>query len=76
MCTSYFPASMSSLPAGVQPYLDEVLDWDHEGVDKDLMEIAHHMLGWEEQLSSQLGLTQVDIHDINKIYFKQPELQR
>ena len=67
---------MSSLPASVQPYLGEVLDWDHKGVDKDLMEIAHHMLGWEEQLSSLLGLTQVDIHDINKIYFKQPELQR
>ena len=52
------------------------MDWDHKGVDKDLVEIAYHMLGWEEQLSSLLGLTQVDIHDINKIYFKQPELQR
>ena len=67
---------MSSLPAGVQRYLDEVLDWDQKGVDKDLMEIAHHMLGWEEQLSALLGLTQVDIHDIKEIYFKQPELQR
>ena len=55
---------------------EEVLDWDQKGVDKDLMEIAHHMLGWEEQLSALLGLTQEDIHDINKIYFQQPELQR
>ena len=67
---------MSSLPAGVQRYLDEVLDWDQKGVDKDLMKIAHHMLGWEEQLSALLGLTQVDIHDIKKIHSKQPKLQR
>ena len=67
---------MSSLLAGVQRYLDEVLDWDQKGVDKDLVEIAHHMLGWEEQLSALLGLTQVDIHDIKEIHFKQPELQR
>ena len=36
-------------------YLDEVLDWDQKGVEKDLMEIAHHMLGWEEQLSDSLS---------------------
>ena len=68
---------MSSLPTSVQPYLDKVLDWDQEGVDKDLIVIAHHMLGWEEQLSAQLlGLTQEDIHDIKEIFFQQPELQR
>ena len=74
--SSFSPASISSLPAGVRRYLDEVLDWDQKGVDKDLMEIAHHMLGWEEQLSALLGLTQVDMHDINRIYSNQPELQR
>ena len=60
----------------MQPYLDKVLDWDQKGVDKDLMEIAHHMLGWEEQLSAPLGLTQVDIHDIKEMHTNKPKLQR
>ena len=69
-------AYVSSLPASARGNLSQLLDWDHGGVDKDLMEIAHHMLGWEEQLSALLELTQVDIHDINRIYSNQPELQR
>ena len=72
----FFIASVSSLPASVQPGLDEVLDWDRKGVDKDLMEIAHHMLCWEEQLSALLGLTQVDIHDIKQMHTNKPKLQR
>lgn len=52
---------VSSLPASVQPYLDYQLDWEHEGVDKDLIEIADNMLHWEEYLCDSLGLTGVDI---------------
>ena len=53
---------MSSLvaSANVHPLLEQQLDWDHEGVDKDLI----HMLNWEEKLCSHLGLTEVDRHDI------------
>ena len=62
---------MSSLvaSANVHPLLEQQLDWDHEGVDKDLI----HMLNWEEKLCSHLGLTEVDRHDI---YPGKPELQR
>ena len=67
---------MWSLPASARPLLEQQLDWDHQGVDKDLIEIAHHMLGWEEKLCSHLGLTEVDVHDIEKIHSGNPELQR
>jgi hypothetical protein len=61
---SYFLAYVSSLPASALPHLDQQLDWDHEGVDRDLIGIAHHMLDWEEKLCAHLGLTAVEVHDI------------
>ena len=64
-----------SLPASARPLLEQQLDWDHEGVDKDLTEIAHHMLDWEEKFCSHLGLTGVDVHDIKELYSGKPELQ-
>ena len=69
---------MSSLVASTNacPLLEQQLDWDNEGVDKDLIEIAYHMLNWEEKLCSHLGLTEVDRHDIKVIYPGKPELQR
>ena len=71
-----FPAYVSSLPPNVRPHLGLQLDHDHEGVDEDLCEIAEHMLGWDEQLSTHLKLTEVDIHDIKAKYNTQPSLQR
>ena len=56
--------------------LDQLLDWDQDGVERDLSEIADHMLGWEERLSVHLGLTPVNISDIKEKYPNQPELQR
>ena len=67
---------MSSLPACARPHLDLELDHGHEGVDKDLCEIAYHMLDWEENFSTHLGLTDIDIHDIKEEYRDRPELQR
>jgi hypothetical protein len=52
------------------------LDWDHDGVDRDLNGIAHHMLDWEEKLCTHLGLTAVDTHDIKAKHPNNPELQR
>ena len=69
-------AYMSSLPANVQPLLKKQLDWDNNGVDRDLIEIAHHMLHWEEKLCSHLRLTAVDVHDIKAKHPNNPELQR
>ena len=66
---------MSSIPAGVRPLLKQQLDWDND-IERDLIEIAHPMLGWEEKLCPQLGLSQVDIHDTKEKYFGKPELQR
>ena len=65
-----FPAYTSSLPASALPHLGQQLDWN------DLIEIAHHMLDWEEKLCTHLGLTAVDIHDIKAKRQNNPELQR
>jgi hypothetical protein len=66
----FFSASCNTISL-----LKQMLDWDNKGVDKDLNEIAYHMLDWEE-LSSQLGLTPVDVHDIKESNIGKPELQR
>ena len=64
-----------SLPASARPLLDKQLDWDNE-TERDLIEIAHHMLDWEEKLCPHLGLTVVDVHDIKEMYSGKPKLQR
>ena len=58
----------------MRPHLENQLDWDND-VDRDLCEIAHHMLDWELKLSTRLKLTEVNIRDI-KDEFSIPELQR
>ena len=57
---------MSSLSPAARPHLELQLDCDHEGVETDLYEIADHMIKWEKKLSSLLGLTEVDMHDIKE----------
>ena len=71
-----FPSYVSSLPPCARPHLERELDWGHEGVDKDLSEIAECMLHWEEKLSAPLQLTPVDIDDTKEIYPNKPVLQR
>ena len=65
---------VSSLPASAQNMLDKELDFDNEGVEKDLCKIAEHMVDWEEKFSIPLSLTATDISDINKK--SNPVLQR
>lgn len=71
-----FKAYASRLPAGAWPHFKQKLDWDNEGVDRDLYEIAHHLLNWEEKLSTHLELTATDISDIRDIHMNNPALQR
>ena len=59
-----FQSYLLSLPPCARPHLERELDWGHEGVDKDLSEIAVWMIKWEEKLAVPMGLTEVDIHDI------------
>ena len=60
----------------ITPYLGKVLDYDSQGVDRDLSEIARHMRQWEEQLAVPLGLTQTDIDDIKERHKESAGLQR
>ena len=71
-----YSSYVSSLPPSARLYLEQVLDWDHEGVEKDLSEISDHMLDWEEKLATHLELTTIDIHDIKVAYNRVPALQR
>ena len=57
---------METLPANARPHLELQLDWGRGGVETDLCEIAHVMLDWEVKLSTHLGLTEVDVHDITR----------
>ena len=65
-CLLFNAGYISSLPACARPHLELQLDYGHEGVNKDLSEIAYHMLGWDNKLSAYLGLTDIDIHDISR----------
>ena len=64
------------LPAAARPYLKEELDWDNDGVERDLCEIASDMSDWETKLAVPLGLTPVDISDIKFKHPNDPVLQR
>ena len=67
---------MSSLPVNARPHLELQLDFDHEGIKKDLNEIASHMFNWEEKLSLHFGLTFVNTSDIEEMHPNNPALQR
>ena len=71
-----YQSYLSRLPVDARPHLELQLDCGHEGVDRDLNEIADHSLDWEEKLSVPLGLTATDISDIKKKYQNEPALQR
>ena len=72
---SEFQRCLSLLPVAVFPYLDKELDWDND-YERDLIEIANHMLRWEEQLAAPFKLSPVDIHDIKSTPNQSPELLR
>ena len=71
-----YQSYLSRLPVDAHPHLERQLDWGHEGVDRDLNEIANHSLDWEEKLSVPLGLTATDISDIKTMHQNKPQLQR
>ena len=67
---------MEILPPSARPHLELQLDWGHGDVEKDLSEIANHMLDWEEKLVTHLELTPIDIHDLKNKYSNEPVLER
>ena len=67
---------MSGLPEAARGYLDEVLDWDHKGVDKDLNQIALYLTDWEENLSTGLEIPYHDIDALKDKYSQKPVLLR
>ena len=75
MLTTGFKGYVSSLPPAVRPHLEYELDGDNE-INRDLHEIAHHMLGWDSKLATHLKLTEVDISDIKEQFLMNPKLQR
>ena len=72
---SEFNRYLFDLPIYVLSYLNKTLDWDNK-FDRDLIEIAKHLVRWEECLASPFRLTPADIHDIKATNQQSPELQR
>ena len=73
LCSISFPATdslyngfLSSLSLIAASYLDKELDWDHDDVNTHLSVIADQMVDWEEKLSTKLGMTEVEIHDLKE----------
>ena len=54
---------MSLLHPAAHFYLNKMVDYDHDMVNKDLYQIAHNMIIWDS-LAPQLGLNEVDVADI------------
>ena len=53
------------------PFLKKEIDWDSDGVEKDLSIIADSMGNdWEVSLAISLELTRTEISDIKKEYFQ------
>ena len=50
------------------PHLEKTLDYDNGGVEEDLIEIAKHLIEWEEKLVAPLGLTHTEKKDIKMKY--------
>ena len=48
----------------MRPFLKNKLDWDHDGVEKDLTTIAKTISNWEVQFAVKLGLTRTEIEEI------------
>ena len=77
MCisASEFQRYLSQLPVSTFRYLNLPLDWDNE-YDSDLIEIAMHLLRWEELLVRPFKFSRPDTHAIKAANQDSPELQR
>ena len=56
--------------------LDKTLDFETDGRENHLIEIADEMTNWENDLVAKLGLKQTDINDIKVQHRDNPKLQR
>ena len=65
----------ASYPISATSHLALRLDWDND-IESDLIEIARHMVDWEEKLCPHLELTHTEIHDIKAKHKDNPVLQR
>lgn len=63
------------IPPSALPYLKEQLDWDNNGVDCDLCEIADQLVNWEVHFAIPFRLTQIEIEDL-KVEQNNPVLLR
>ncbi len=72
---SIYQKHVSSIPAGNRRKLSKKLDFENEGLDVHLGEIADSMINWREKLATPLGLSKEDVHaitsDNQKVTFQQ-----
>lgn len=74
VCTGY-DRYVSTIRPSVRHYLENKLDCDSKGVDKDLSKIAEHIPNWKDSLAEKMELTPTEIHDI-QMESSREQLQR
>ena len=72
---------IGSIPEAHQWKVEKEIDFEHTDirgrvVPKHLGAIASSMTDWEHSVADELGLTQVDTHDILETNHRKPVLQR
>ena len=63
------------IPPNNQYKLGKKVDFEHHGVERDLHEIAKNMKNWDSDIAPPLGLTPVEISDIQES-LRKPQRQR
>ena len=66
---------MTALNIYSEQKLDQVLDFENDGVPKHLGQIADTMHEWEGPIAEQLGLTRADVAAIKTKYPGELKLQ-
>ena len=66
---------MTALNIYSEQKLDQVLDFENDGVSKHLGQIADAMYEWEGPIAEQLGLTRADVAAIKTKYPSELKLQ-
>ena len=68
-------AYVESIPKEYRYVLDKMLDFDHDGVQRDLGEIADAMDEWEGKIAEELRLTNVETQRIKDKHPRRLDLQ-
>ena len=81
LCESVLSEIIGSIPESLRWKLEREIDFEHTDVrgrvvPKHLGAIASFMTDWQHTVADELGLSQVDTHDVLEKNHRKPVLQR